>query len=190
MLGHNNGPTLDGGAGWRRFAWGRARAELLPKLPVEVVRIRLKRAKELGLEYKSYASIRAASGRDVIAFLFSSNALRVFSVDGTLPQNRAERLAAIKNCGRLVMTAPPIAPESFAAALSAQGAQFNAVHRLPVLTDSWSDMRAKTRAALGNRPAAGVVMVGDTGFERDCAGAARLGAYLPADVFFPERSGV
>lgn len=77
MIGHNNGPTMEAGASWRRHCWTTARQALLPTLPVEVVRTRVRRAKELGLDYRTYASVRAQTGHDVVAFLFSSNALRV-----------------------------------------------------------------------------------------------------------------
>jgi hypothetical protein len=77
MLGHNGGPSLDRGFGWRHHCWKTAREALLPNLPIEVVRLRVKRAAEIGLDYRTYASIRASSGHDVVAFLFSSNALRL-----------------------------------------------------------------------------------------------------------------
>ena len=101
-LGHNNGPTMASGIGFRKHCWTRARADLLPKLPIEVIRRRVKRAGELGLDYKSYASIRAASGHDVVAFLFSSNALRLLKANGGLPADRTDKLAALQHCGRLV----------------------------------------------------------------------------------------
>ena len=66
-IGHNNGPTMEGGAGWRRHCWTKAREELLPTLPLEVVRLRVKRAAELGLDYRAYASFRASTGHDVVA---------------------------------------------------------------------------------------------------------------------------
>ena len=62
-LGHNLGPTMQAGASWRKHCWVAARESLLPHLPIEVLRGRLRRAKELGLDYKTYASVRAASGR-------------------------------------------------------------------------------------------------------------------------------
>ncbi|MDH3263731.1 MAG: hypothetical protein OEM24_07010, partial [Paracoccaceae bacterium] len=68
---------MEGGAGWRRHCWTKAREELLPTLPLEVVRLRVKRAAELGLDYRAYASFRASTGHDVVALLFSSNALRL-----------------------------------------------------------------------------------------------------------------
>jgi hypothetical protein len=75
--GHNRGPALQPAGGWHLHCWRRARADLLPHLPIEGVRLRVRRAGELGLDYKTYASVRAATGHDVVAFLFSSNAVRV-----------------------------------------------------------------------------------------------------------------
>ncbi len=57
-IGHNRGPSMKTGSGWGRYAWKRARADLLPKMPIEVVRLRVKRARELGIDYKAYAGIR------------------------------------------------------------------------------------------------------------------------------------
>ena len=85
-IGHNGGPSLEAGASWRRHCWTSARAALLPTLPIEVVRLRVKRAKALGLDYKTYAGVRAATGHDVVAFLFSSNALRVSLVRPAMPE--------------------------------------------------------------------------------------------------------
>lgn len=72
-IGHNGGPDLTG-LGWRTHCWRQARETLLPTLPIEVVRLRVRRAAELGLDYKTYAGIRASTGHDLVAFLFSSNA--------------------------------------------------------------------------------------------------------------------
>ncbi len=77
LIGHNGGPGVEDGASWRRHCWAKARADLLPTLPIEVLRGRVRRARELGLEYKTYAGVRASTGHDVVAFLFSSNALRL-----------------------------------------------------------------------------------------------------------------
>lgn len=71
-IGDNNGPTLEAGFAFRKHAWTRARRNLLPNLPVEILKTRLRRAQELGLAYKTYASIRASTGRDVIGFLFQT----------------------------------------------------------------------------------------------------------------------
>ncbi len=182
-IGHNKGPTMEGGAGWRRFAWRKARADLLPKLPIEVVRLRVKRARELGLDYKSYASIRAANGRDVVAFLFSSNALRVVPQTQAPAQDRAEKLAAIRQCGRLAFVAPASALPRFAA----QNADlFDAIKPAPTLLDTWPELRAKVASLTTDRglPADGVVVIGQTALDREWLLAGRLGGYIPADRYF------
>jgi hypothetical protein len=78
----------------------------LPSLPLEIVRVRVARAKRLGLPYRTYATIRATSGRDIVAFLFSGQ--RAGAVAGarharggrgpcgsTTLGGAAERLAAV-----------------------------------------------------------------------------------------------
>ncbi|MEM7238801.1 MAG: hypothetical protein AAF501_13400, partial [Pseudomonadota bacterium] len=74
-IGHNLGPPIEPGRSFRRFAWAKARRELLPKLPLEVLRRRVARARDLGLAYPQYASILLGTGRDVIAFLFTADAV-------------------------------------------------------------------------------------------------------------------
>ena len=67
-IGHNRGPGQ--ASGFRAHCWRLARRELLgERLPVEVVRMRVRRAHELGLDYKTYAGVRATTGRDLVAFL-------------------------------------------------------------------------------------------------------------------------
>ncbi|MGR3512678.1 MAG: hypothetical protein ACU0GG_07920 [Paracoccaceae bacterium] len=181
-LGHNGGPTMEKGRGWRRYAWTRARAELLPKMPIEVVRRRVKRARELGLDYKAYAGIRAATGRDVIALLFSDNALRL-SADARLPADRAAHLAELRHVSSLALVHPPLSPE---AVLAAQPMIAGADHA-PGLTATWPDIRDRVLALKGQLPADGVVVIGETWLERDWCAAARLAGYIPADRYFAPR---
>ncbi|WP_421704365.1 hypothetical protein [Aliiroseovarius sp.] len=181
-IGHNNGPTLEGGSGWRRYAWRRARRELLPQLPIEVVRLRIRRAKELGIDYKSYASIRAANGRDIVALLFSSNALRVGPRVVTIPEGRAQTLAEIKRCGRLAMLHAPVNVSEF----NRLNGVIDAAERAPDLRDSWGKVRAKVHALTASRglPGDGVVVIGDTALEAEWAEAGRLGGFLPSEAIF------
>ena len=74
-IGHNQGPPIEAAVSWRRFAWKKARAKLVPKLPLEIVRRRVRRAAELGLEYPQYASILLGTGRDIVGFLYTCDAL-------------------------------------------------------------------------------------------------------------------
>lgn len=177
--GHNRGPTMERGAGWRRFAWRRARADLLPVLPVEVVRMRVRRARELGLEYRTYAGVRAATGRDLVAFLFSSNALRV-DRDGRLDASRAERLEALRHCGRIALVHPPVSPER----VVALNPVVEKAGRAPGLADRWGTVRARVLDTLGPLPRDGVLVIGEAPLEREWSEAGRLAGYLPADRFF------
>ena len=52
-IGHNAGPPL-APSGWHLYAWKRAKAEAWKSPPVEVVRRRARRARELGMTYKQY----------------------------------------------------------------------------------------------------------------------------------------
>lgn len=177
QIGHNRGPTMEPGAGWRRYAWRRSRAELLPKLPLEIVRMRVRRARELGLDYKTYAGVRATTGRDLVAFLFSSNALRVAP---QMPVARAEKLEELHQCGRLALVHVPLDPCSVAQANPC----FDAVGQAPVFTDGWGEIRARVQDILGPLPRDGVLVIGETGLEREWSVAGRCAGYLPSERFF------
>ena len=183
MIGHNGGPGL-GGGGFGLYAWKRARAELISeRMPLEIVRRRVARAKELGLDYKSYASIRATSGRDVIAFLFSSNALRIGPRMVAIPAERAERLSALKGVTRLAAVHRPLAPETVA---RENAALIEAAHAAPTLAQGWSDTRARLAAMTAGQGLApdGVVVIGETALEAEWMVAGRMAGYLPAARYF------
>lgn len=187
-IGHNLGPTLEPGASWRRHCWQAARAALLPRLPVEVVRLRVRRAAEIGLDYKTYAGVRATTGHDIVAFLFSTNALRLLREGQGLEAARAGRLAAIAGAGRLVAVNPPLDPAGVGAVLAAQGVAVALTARAPCAGQPWSAQRRVLLALLGRarHPADQVLLVGDGPGERDWAGAARLAGYLPAAQYFAQ----
>lgn len=148
-------------------------------MPIEVVRLRVRRARELGIDYKAYAGIRAATGRDVIALLFSDNALRLLA-NGQLPGDRNSALAAVRHADRLALVHAPIPPEAVAAA----NPVLARVGQAPGITASWSEIRASVQDLKGKLPADGVVVIGDTWLEREWCEAARLAGYLPADRYF------
>ena len=180
-LGHNLGPTMEPGASWRKHCWTQARERLLPHLPIEVLRGRLRRAKELGLEYKTYASVRAASGHDVVAFLFSSNALRLLGANPALPQDRAEKLAALIECGRLAVISAPMRPE---VALQAAMGVLQAAFVAPGALASFSQAADLIRVARAGLPGDRVLLVGDTALEQEWCAAGRLAGYVPAQQYF------
>ena len=49
-IGHNQGPSLERGQKWRTFQWQKAREAAMPSaIPLMVVKMRVARARELGL---------------------------------------------------------------------------------------------------------------------------------------------
>jgi len=181
LIGHNGGPTLEPGASWRRHCWTAARARLLPTLPIEVVRLRVRRAAELGLDYKTYAGVRAATGHDVVAFLFSSNALRATALRPDVAGDRAAKLAGIHGCQRIALAVAPL----HAPALLQANPELDHAHPAPHALARYRDIAAALRAALGKLPSDRVILVGDMALERDWCAAGRLAAYLPAERYFP-----
>lgn len=178
-IGHNNGPTMEPGGAWRHYAWTKAREQLLPKMPIEVVRRRVNRARELGLDYKAYAGIRAATGRDVIAFLFSDNALRLLR-DSRLPADRDAKLAALRLTDRLALVHPPHRP----GIVLDRNPLLAAADTAPSSFAAWSDIRERVLALKGSLPADGIVVIGETWAERDWCEAARLAGFLSAERYF------
>jgi hypothetical protein len=178
-IGHNGGPSLEGRVSWRRHCWSLARDALLPTLPIEVVRLRVKRAEALGLDYRTYARVRAATGHDVVAFLFSSNALRVSVVRPAMPEARALKLAEVQG-GRLALAVAPLTPGMVAAA----NPVLDGVSPAPYALAGFGEMRDRVRAALRKLRSDQVILVGDLGLERDWCAAGRLAGYLPAERYF------
>lgn len=177
-IGHNGGPDLTG-LGWRTHCWRQARETLLPTLPIEVVRLRVRRAAELGLDYKTYAGIRASTGHDLVAFLFSSNALRLLGASPSLPQDRHAKLAAL-SAQTLGLASRPLTPETMARLAPALTATYPA----PTHLGTFAQARTSLRAALGRVPPDTVLLVGDHALEAEWCAAGRLAGYLSADRFF------
>lgn len=187
--GHNRGPTLEPGVGWRRHCWAEARRALLPQLPLEVIRLRVARAHAIGLDYRSYATVRASSGCDIVAFLFSSNALRILKAADPLPADRALRLGAIRDCGRILLAQPPLDPDRVLQAIETQHRiRLEGAAPAPAFTAPWREQRRHMLAALApaRLPPGSVLLIGDTGFERGWSEAGRLAGYLPAQRYFAD----
>lgn len=185
-IGHNQGPPLDASFTWRRHVWTKARKDLVPRLPLEVVRRRVRRAAELGLEYPQYASILLGTGRDIVGFLFTCDALGLhLQRTGTLPDPVARKLDGLNRCDRLVGAAAPIDPDELRRALAE--ARFREVIALP--REGTASNAGRDAILAGLKPLAlprdGVVMVGTAPHERKWAEAAQMAKFLPAAQFFP-----
>ena len=176
-IGHNSGRVEEPGQSWRKHVWTRARADLLPRLPIEVIRLRVKRAAELGLPYKTYAGVRASTGHDLVGFLFSSNALGVLRVGNAVP----EKLASLVRCNRVALAHGA----DILARLRAEPT-LDAAYPAPQFAQSWAAMRDQLKAALRQhgQPADRYLLIGDTALERDWAEAAQTAGYLTAATFF------
>ncbi|MEM6479770.1 MAG: hypothetical protein AAF841_08305 [Pseudomonadota bacterium] len=181
-MGHNGGPGFERGHRLRTYQWRKAREALLPTLPLFILKMRVKRARELGLDYTSYASVRASTGRDVVGFLFSSNALRLIRAE--LPEAQARQVAAIRDAGKIALVHPPLAPGAVAGANPA----LDRVAQAPLFTDPWPAMRARVSGLIAAErlPADGVLVIGATSLEREWSVAGKTAGYLPAERYFSE----
>jgi hypothetical protein len=178
MIGHNGGPELTG-TSWRKHCWQAARARLLPVLPIEVVRTRVRRAKDLGLDYKTYAGVRATTGHDLVAFLFSSNALRV-TPSGQIPEPETVKLLQILGADRIAL-GQEISPDLL---LARNVDVLNAAFAAPKPYAAFRDQVAAIREALGRVPGDRVLLVADAPWEAEWAAAGRLAGVLPAARYF------
>lgn len=179
-IGHNRGPQVEG-ASWRAHCWRRARTDLLgERLPIEIVRGRVARARALGLDYKTYAGVRATTGRDLVAFLFSSNGLGVFR-DGQGPDaGRQARLDALA-CARHLGTGPGLDVVALGARIGAVSAR-----RLPDFGANWAAMRDEMKLWLRAEglPGDAVLMIGETDHERELMAAGGLAGFLSGERYF------
>lgn len=182
-IGHNQGPPLHAGHGFRVHAWKKARAKLMPKLPLEVLKRRVARAKALGLAYPAYASILLGTGRDVIGFLFTANAIGLRLERGSLPAERVEALTAIQAARLLMVPGVGDVPRAQAALPPNLMAHIGPG---PIPRATAATARRAIRALLepGKMPSDAVILIGTEPSERDWADAARLAKFLPAESYF------
>jgi len=187
-MGHNNGPTMEAGHVYRTHMWRKAQKRLMPNtIPLLIVRMRVQRAAELGLDYKTYASIRQAAGSDILGLLFSSNALQIIGDGAKMPGARARALAEVKAARRLSLVHAPHQPP---AVLQANPV-LDAAAAAPRFTDSWTQMSERIQGFIREQrlPGNQVLIIGDTSVESEWGTAARAAGYLPADRYFGQVSG-
>lgn len=180
MIGHNNGPTMEPGAAWRTHCWGAARKALVPHLPIEVLRGRLRRAGELGLDYRTYAGIRATTGRDIVAVLFSSNALDLRKGQLQIATAKADKLMQTQAWCQGLATWPVQPDEMLRAAL------LDGVSPAPAAFASFPKQRHALQQALGRFAGDQAILVGAYRAEAEWCATARLAGYVPTDVFFAD----
>ncbi|MBV1895399.1 MAG: hypothetical protein KUG70_03000 [Rhodobacteraceae bacterium] len=187
MIGHNNGPNMERGHSYRSYQWRRAQQALMPNtLPMMLIKMRVRRAAELGMAYKTYARIRQASGQDIMALLFSSNALRIIGNGAKMPDAETRALEAVKSASKLTLVHAPNTPP---AVLQANPV-LDAAQAAPRFTDSWTQMRERVQAVIRQRnlPGDQVLIIGDAPLEAEWTAAARAAGYLAADQYFTHQA--
>ena len=185
-IGHNRGPSMERGHAYRTYQWKRARERLIPKtMPLFVIKMHVARAAELGMDYPTYARLRRPSGHDILALLFSSNALRVIGPGASMPGAEREALERVKRARKLTLVHAPKDP---GAVLQANPV-LDAADAAPMFTDSWSDMRDRVSGFIRAQslPARQVLIIGDAPLEEEWTAAAKAYGYLPSNAYFPHQ---
>lgn len=190
-IGHNRGPVRDGDWAWRRHCWARARADLVgARLPIEVLRGRVKRARELGLAYPAYASVLLGSGRDILGFLYTCDALGLrLRRRLEMPAPVQAALGALVRCDRLVVAPEAEGADAFRMELQeVSGLPFAAATHAPRPHHSWAEARAALCEVLNpiKLPPGAVVLVGTTPAEAAWAEATNMARFLPPEACLPQ----
>lgn len=174
---------MEAGHRWRTHQWRSAQRQLMRKtIPLMIVKMRMKRAAELGMDYKTYATIRQASGQDILALMFSSNALGIIGQGARMPDAETRALAAVRAAQKLTLVHAPQTPEGVLAA----NPVLDAADVAPKFNESWSAMRERVSSLIQSRKLPGntVLVIGDAPLESEWSTAARAAGYLPASAYF------
>ncbi|MEM8658696.1 MAG: hypothetical protein AAF813_11450 [Pseudomonadota bacterium] len=190
-IGHNSRTV---GTSWRRYCWTRARSDLIgQRLPLEVLRRRVRRARELGLAYPQYASILLGSGRDILGFLYTCDAIGLrLRRRLELPEASRAALAGLVGCERLIVAPREEPTETFRLELQeVSGLEFAASAHPPDLTRGWAAARRSIRSVLEpiRLPTDSVVLVGTEAAHAHWAEAVNFARCLPPEAVFGQAPG-
>ena len=102
--GHNSAALPEPGLATRIVAWRSAIAAQKKPSP-QVMKMMIARAQELGLSYSDYWQLTRSAGRDIGAYLFTSEGLRLrMGRRLEMPEHVRARLAQISACRFLALT--------------------------------------------------------------------------------------
>ena len=185
-IGHNRPP---GATGWQKHCWTKARKALVgERLPLEMIKVRMARARELGLSFPQYRSILLGGGRDITAFLFTAEGLHLrLARELEVPAAVRTKLAQIKRCDLLALSPSGEVPEAFRSELAmVTGATIADAAAAPEAHYSWQAQRHAVRDLLNANsvPSSCVVMIGHGDAQQGWAQAAQLVRYLPRTEYF------
>lgn len=186
-IGHNS--QDDASRKGRVRQWQKAKAALKgPALSPIQMKLRIRRAEELGLSYRQYAALVLATGRDPRAFLFTPEGMSLrLGRRLVLPDAPRGKLARLRNCHLLALAPEAEAPETFLSELREVSAlPFVAAIPSPSAQAGWSAIRAVFQPTLGalSLPGDALVVVGGTARAEPGWAAALRAGFLPGDVFF------
>ncbi len=185
-VGHNSKAL---GQGWRRYAWKKARKDLVAaRVPLEIVRVRVRRAQRLGLTYPQYASVLLGTGRDIVGFLFTVNGLQLrLARRLEAPSHVADKLLTAPDAHRIALAPPEEEAAAFGAELAEiTAARIDAAFPAPAPAASWGAARRVLRHALSeaSMPPDAVIMIGDGAEDARWADAAFLAKFIPTTDYF------
>ena len=191
-IGHNLGPSLQSSS-WQAYCWRRSRKALLgERMPIEIVRRRIARAREIGLTYPQYASILLGSGRDIVGFLFTVNGLQLrLARRLEAPDHVSAKLMTAPDAPRIALAPPEEEAAEFLVELSeVTTARIDAAFPAPAPQASWGAARRVVQRALAeaSMPPDGVVMIGEGAEDARWADAAFLAKFIPTTDYFAERN--
>lgn len=212
-IGHNQGPPLDPETRWRVHSWRKAQEKAWCNPPIELVRRRSRRARELGLSYRAYTAVLLDRGAhlETVVFDLGGTLVRIANDEVALDAagqvellpGVAQRLSQLANCKVFVVTNQAGVAEGLMSEAQAHEliAQVNA--RVGGRIDDYRIcMDAKDSGSAFRKPRPGMVLdllrshglsphgaflVGDNESDRGCAAAAGLAAFIWAADYFDWR---
>jgi len=115
-FGHNQGPAIAREGSWHSFIWRRARREAWKNPPIEILRLRCRRAASLGLIYRQYTSVLVDRGVHLQAMIFGLGGTLVQIKNGPAQPLPAvlEKLGRLNASAIFVITDDPQAPSIIA----------------------------------------------------------------------------
>ena len=164
------------------------KALIRKRMPIEMVRTRIKRARELGPEYPQYASILLGSGHDVVGFRFTVDGLQLRKWL-EMPESVQEKMQGLERVSLMGFAPSGEDADAFRCEVSdVAGVPFVGAAPEAEGPLGWSAARAAVRAVLDplKLPSDAVVMIGTRDHEAQMAEAAKMARFIASDAYFAQ----
>jgi hypothetical protein len=105
-FGHNQRPAITREGSWHSFIWCRARREAWENPPIEILRLRCRRAASIGLTYRQYTFVLVDRGVNLQAMIFGLGGTLVQIKNGQAqpPPDVLEKLGRLNASAIFVIT--------------------------------------------------------------------------------------